>query len=180
MVGVGLVPTQTQQGGNHKGCPYRPLIYPYLYTLSSLYLPSISTLYLAMNTQDEIIPEEVQDNGTAVETAEPKEPTIEELLIAAQEEAGRNLEGWQRALADLANARKRFEKQSQMAYSNATVDLVSKLLPMIDDFDRGMASVHTSADMYQLALSRRRSPQGQLLPADSTVAWRAARVGCAG
>ena len=94
-----------------------------------------------MNTQDEIIPEEVQDNGTAVETAEPKEPTIEELLIAAQEEAGRNLEGWQRALADLANARKRFEKQSQMAYSNATVDLVSKLLPMIDDFDRGMASV---------------------------------------
>jgi molecular chaperone GrpE len=94
-----------------------------------------------MNTQDEIIPEEVQDNGTAAETAEPTEPTLEELLIAAQEEAGRNLEGWQRALADLANARKRFDKQSQMAYSNATVDLVSKLLPVIDDLDRGMGSV---------------------------------------
>ena len=41
MVGVGLVPTQTQQGGNHKGCPYRPLIY--LYTLSPLYLYTLSS-----------------------------------------------------------------------------------------------------------------------------------------
>ncbi len=42
---------------------------------------------------------------------------------------------------------------------------------------RGMASVHAAPDIYQLALARRRPPQGQLLPADSTVAWRAARVG---
>lgn len=67
--------------------------------------------------------------------------TLEQELEAARQEAATNLEGWQRALADLSNARKRFDKQTQNAYTNATVDLVSKLLPIIDDFDRAIESV---------------------------------------
>ncbi len=43
-----------------------------------------------------------------------------------------------RAQAELANARKRFEKQQMMVYTNANADLVGKLLPVLDDFDRAI------------------------------------------
>lgn len=88
--------------------------------------------------EPEIIEESEPTENTAAATAEP---TIEELLEAAKAEAAKNLDGWQRAVADLSNARKRFEKQSQMAYTNATVEVVSKLLPAIDDFERAIQNV---------------------------------------
>ena len=92
---------------------------------------------------DEKAQEEVLE-ADAAETSTPEEAQevdLAQMLVASQEEAAKNLEGWQRALADLANARKRFEKQSQMAYENATVEVVNKLLPAIDDFDRAMDNV---------------------------------------
>ena len=46
-----------------------------------------------------------------------------------------------RAQAELSNARKRFEKQRQMAYTNAQADLISKLLPVLDDFGRALNNV---------------------------------------
>ena len=66
---------------------------------------------------------------------------LEEQLAAAQAEAARNLDGWQRSQAEFANARKRFDKQRAETYVNATIDLVSKLLPLIDDFERALDSV---------------------------------------
>lgn len=84
-------------------------------------------------------------------SAEEEEGTADlaQMLALSQEEAAKNLEGWQRALADLSNARKRFEKQSQAAYDNATIALVNKLLPAIDDFERAMDNV--PADVAQLS-----------------------------
>lgn len=72
---------------------------------------------------------------------EEVELTIEQQLEAAQVESAKNLDGWQRALADLSNARKRFERQTQLSYTNATVEVVSKLLPVMDDFDRALQNV---------------------------------------
>ena len=78
--------------------------------------------------------------GTAVpEEAEPL--TVEEQLAAAQAEAARNLDGWQRTQAEFANARKRFDKQWAEANSNATVNVIAKVIPVIDDFDRAMENV---------------------------------------
>lgn len=87
---------------------------------------------------DEVNSKEAPEEGTA-EAAETR--SVEQLLEDARAEASKNLEGWQRALADLSNARKRFDKQTQLAYTNATIDVVSKLLPVIDDFDRAMDNV---------------------------------------
>ncbi len=81
----------------------------------------------------------VEGNGSP--DGEPAAPSLEEQLNAAREEAARHLDGWQRALADLANARKRFDKMTQNAYTEATVDVISKLLPIIDDFDRALETV---------------------------------------
>ncbi len=99
-----------------------------------------------MHNEEEMVANVAAPDGAeAPEAVAEKEvseqPSIEEQLAAAQQEAAKNLDGWQRALADLSNARKRFDKQTQMAFTNATVDVVSKVLPIIDDFDRAMESV---------------------------------------
>jgi molecular chaperone GrpE len=81
----------------------------------------------------EEILEEQEENGS-----EPVELTLEEQLAAAQEKAAEYLDGWQRARAEFANARKRLEKQRAEAYKNAAVDHAAKLLPILDDFDRAL------------------------------------------
>ena len=90
--------------------------------------------------------EEVEGEATAVASedapsAEPAELTLEEQLEAAQAEAAKNLDGWMRAQAEFANARKRMEKQRAETYLNATANVVEKLLPAIDDFDRAMQNL---------------------------------------
>ena len=79
-------------------------------------------------TNDEQLSDEVAE---MVDTAEidgmDEQPLpIEEQLAAAQAEAARNLDGWQRTQAECANARKRFEKQRVETYVNANADLVAK------------------------------------------------------
>ncbi len=46
------------------------------------------------------------------------------------------LDGWQRARAELANARKRFQREQEQAYTNARADVLCRLLPIVDDFER--------------------------------------------
>ena len=46
------------------------------------------------------------------------------------------LDGWQRARAELANARKRFQRDQEQAYTNATAQVVTRLLPIVDDLER--------------------------------------------
>lgn len=69
------------------------------------------------------------------------EPTLEEKLAAAEAKAKENLDGWQRARAEFANARKRFDKQRLDSRMNALVEMAGKLLPVIDDFDLAFQNV---------------------------------------
>ncbi len=94
-----------------------------------------------MTNDEPIMPEaavnENQADGVEPENDQPLS-TLEEQLAEARAEAARNLDGWQRTQAEFANARKRFEKQRGETYINANVDLVSKVLPLIDDFERAL------------------------------------------
>ncbi len=84
------------------------------------------------------------EDATAVaseEISEATEPTLEEQLEAARAESLRHLDSLMRAQAELANARKRFEKQRAQTYANANAELAAKLLPIIDDFERALDSV---------------------------------------
>jgi molecular chaperone GrpE len=91
--------------------------------------------------QDEV--EQVADNGRepAAADTETAELTLEEQLAAAQAEAAKNMDGWLRAQAELANARKRFDKQRTETYTRATAELVGRLLPILDDFERALDNV---------------------------------------
>lgn len=68
-------------------------------------------------------------------------PSLEEQLTAAQRKAQENLEGWQRTLAEFQNYRRRMDRDLQESYQRASVDMLMKLLPIIDDFERGMADI---------------------------------------
>lgn len=88
--------------------------------------------------------EQIQENGQEVadeiELDEDVELTIEEQLAQAEAKAAEYLDGWQRARAEFANARKRLERGRVEAYSSAGVDYVTKLLPIIDDLGRALTS----------------------------------------
>ncbi|MCA9935798.1 MAG: nucleotide exchange factor GrpE [Ardenticatenaceae bacterium] len=86
------------------------------------------------------VKEVVEETAVPTDTAET-EPTLEEQLEAAKAEAAKNMDGWLRAQAEFANARKRFEKQRADAYNNATADVIVNLLPVMDDFQRALDNV---------------------------------------
>lgn len=104
---------------------------------------------IKVEEKEQVEPEDVEvveaaevDEETAVSEAEAQQPpTLEEQLAAAQAEAAQNLDGWMRTQAEFANARKRMEKQRAETYQNASADVVTKLLPVLDDFERALANV---------------------------------------
>jgi len=62
-------------------------------------------------------------------------------LEDAQARQAEYLDGWQRARAELANARKRFQREQEQAYGNARADVLVRLLPILDDFQRALENV---------------------------------------
>ena len=91
----------------------------------------------AVNGEDAV----ADEADTSAENDTPKELTMEEKLAAAEAKAAENLEGWQRALAEFDNARKRFQKGRIDARANAMVDIAEQLLPVLDDFDLAFGNV---------------------------------------
>lgn len=93
---------------------------------------------------DDAVEREAVDLEEAVaddESVPEEPPSLEEQLEAAHAEAAKNLDGWMRAQAEFSNARKRMEKQRAETYHNATADVVSRLLPVLDDFGRALDEV---------------------------------------
>lgn len=87
-----------------------------------------------ISEQQETLPE-AEDQET------PSEPTLEEQLSAAQAEAAKNLEGWQRAAADLANYKKRQAEQVQRLRVDITANIIREILPVLDDLDLAFQNV---------------------------------------
>ncbi len=104
-----------------------------------------------VSENEPVVEEELIDGEVVLDSEAPAEeaavdeqmaePSLEELLQAAQEEAAANLDSYLRAQAELANARKRFEKQRALAYVNANAQLVRELLPVLDDYERALSTV---------------------------------------
>jgi len=62
-------------------------------------------------------------------------------VIAAEQEAAENKAGWQRTAADFANYRRRTEQDREQSLGLANESLLSKLLAIVDDFDRAIANM---------------------------------------
>jgi molecular chaperone GrpE len=91
-----------------------------------------------------LLADDQADEGVSTEDQLENEAEIEltvaEQLAEAQAKAAEYLDGWQRARADFANARKRLERQRAEAYANAGASFVTKLLPVVDDLKRALDS----------------------------------------
>lgn len=66
---------------------------------------------------------------------------LERELAQAREQASEYLDGWQRARAELANYKKRVEQDRGNARQQASASLLTKLLPVLDDFERAFQAL---------------------------------------
>ena len=84
----------------------------------------------------EEVPHEAEE---ALAEAAPSE--LEELrgeLEEARAQAAEYLDGWQRAQAEFSNYKKRQDAERSQMIAMASADLLRKLLPVVDDFERAV------------------------------------------
>lgn len=85
--------------------------------------------------------EEVEESITEAEQAIDELMSLRQELEEARAKEAEYLDGWQRARAELANARKRFQREQERAYASAKADLLVRLLPIVDDFERAFEAL---------------------------------------
>jgi molecular chaperone GrpE len=69
-------------------------------------------------------------------------------LEEARAKEAEYLDGWQRSRAELANARKRFQREREQAYSNAKADILTRLLSVVDDFERALETLSDNPSQH--------------------------------
>jgi molecular chaperone GrpE len=97
------------------------------------------------------MPEKKQDNHTeeedemqqpgAVEAPEVSQAELEELQARIQSleaKAAENLDGWQRAVADFQNYKKRIDRDRESDKAVMKGDLIRRVLPVLDDLQRAL------------------------------------------
>jgi len=104
-------------------------------------------------TKQNTEPESQEPIETPVET--PAEPApAEAVQVVSQEEfdalkkqleelqvqAAEYKDGWQRAVADFQNYRKRVERENGEVYQNAVAGIIKRYLPILDDLERALAA----------------------------------------
>jgi molecular chaperone GrpE len=97
---------------------------------------------------DQAVPEQPVTPEMAGEAPAVEIVDLTEELEKARIEAAEYLDGWQRARADLANYRKRVEKDQAEYSKAANAGLIARLLPVLDDFQRAFQTL--PANLYGL------------------------------
>lgn len=87
------------------------------------------------------------DTGSASDAAPEITSALDELqklLTETQAQAAEYRDGWQRAVADFQNYKRRVDSESADTYQNAIGNIVKRYLPILDDLERALA--HRPAD----------------------------------
>jgi molecular chaperone GrpE len=71
---------------------------------------------------------------------------LKEELEKAEAQAAEYLDGWQRTRAEFSNYKKRQEAERMQMMMLASADLLRKLLPVVYDFERAMATLPANSD----------------------------------
>ena len=90
--------------------------------------------------------EKLEEAAAVKETTEEVEETSElealrQELEEAKAQAAEYLDGWQRARAEFANYKKRNEQERQELFKLANSTLITRLLPIFDDFERAFQTL---------------------------------------
>ncbi len=90
---------------------------------------------------DETQPGAAEATGTQEAVAEALEKRLEEAENRAREfeaKAAENLDGWQRAVAEFQNYKKRMDRDRESDKAIMKGDLVKRVLPVLDDLERAL------------------------------------------
>src|SRR5207244_2477593 len=90
--------------------------------------------------EDDVIAENLDDSVVAEENAAEAIKKLRERLKKAEAEKQEYLTGWQRAKADLVNARKRDEEDLKEFVRFANERLIEGLIPVLESFDMAMGN----------------------------------------
>jgi molecular chaperone GrpE len=86
--------------------------------------------------------QEQQDATAETDGVEPgAADPLQKQLDDAKAKATEYLDGWQRARAEFANYKKRQEQQMSDLRAFSTIDLIKRLLPIQDDFERAQKTL---------------------------------------
>jgi molecular chaperone GrpE len=83
------------------------------------------------------------DNGTAPQA---EAVNLEQQVELARQEAAQNLDGWQRAAAELANFKRRQEEQQKLQRDMIKADVLQGVISALDDMDLAFQNVPPQLD----------------------------------
>jgi molecular chaperone GrpE len=87
-------------------------------------------------------PEATEEEKPAAPEEETDELTaLRKELETVKAQAQEYLDGWQRARAEMSNLRKRFERDQEEYTRLANAGLITRILPVLDDFERAFQTV---------------------------------------
>ena len=95
-----------------------------------------------VNRMNDAAPMDIPTSAEAPEATEIEALKID--LENAKAEAAKNKDGWLRAVADFSNFKKRQEADNANVRAFATSSVISKVLPVLDDFDRAVKTLPES------------------------------------
>lgn len=98
----------------------------------------------SVETQDDIAPVEATTEAAAPEDAVAAD--LAEQLAAAQQQAQENHEQYLRAEAEMANLRRRVEKDVENAHKFGQEKLVKEMLTVADNLERTLAAIDTETE----------------------------------
>jgi len=81
--------------------------------------------------------------GSTPEAAPEAFPTVDELqkqLAEVQSQAAEYKDGWQRAVAEFQNYKRRGDAEKAETYHSAIGNIIKRYLPVLDDLERALAS----------------------------------------
>ena len=79
-------------------------------------------------------PEQIQSPGPV----ESELDSLKQRLADVEGTAAQNLDGWQRAVAEFQNYKKRIERDREAEQAGMKGDLIKKVLPVLDDLERAL------------------------------------------
>ena len=89
--------------------------------------------------QEENLPEENASSEAATEGSAVFEE-LQKQLAEAQSQAAEYKDGWQRAVADFQNYKRRIDAEKAETYQTAVGNIIKSYLPVLDDLERALAA----------------------------------------
>jgi molecular chaperone GrpE len=82
----------------------------------------------------------IEDSVTEINTEQTANKTTTD-LDKLRAEVQTNLDGWQRSRAEFANYKRRTQQEIAESKQRGALDVLAKVLPVIDDFERALKSI---------------------------------------